>query len=409
MTPVREKTVGQSRRRRDEDDRGRAAENRAAAPSTSRPDRRGAARATWPWATPIPSPAAPASTSWSRCWRTSPMASEAKMLSPEVVSAFEAFQNGVPFVALTTIQMRESVRNDGSLDAFVMEYQTFAQRPGAADRAMCSCPSAMRHDNPLYAVGNLPPGKHGGAGSLRRIREQPRPTRPGGRSTASIRHSNYQAPYALPDGETCVRGAAALEEQEGRRPAGRRRVPVRCQRLDGGAALQGVRNALTKARDFISPENSIGLVVLLRPGVNTAADPPVRPQSRRARSWPRPRACATAAAPPCMTASRWRCRCWPRSERKRPEHQADAVRADRRRDQRGPRSSTIMKAIDRGHGDPGLHHRLRGRHRRAEAALRAGRGRQHQCRRERRSATRSARCSTRRCNRMDCSDACGLS
>ncbi|MCB1893771.1 MAG: substrate-binding domain-containing protein, partial [Rhodocyclaceae bacterium] len=49
------------------------------------------------------------------------------MLSPAVVSAFESFQKGVPFVALTTLQMRESVERNGSLDAFVMEYQTYVQ------------------------------------------------------------------------------------------------------------------------------------------------------------------------------------------------------------------------------------------------------------------------------------------
>ena len=32
------------------------------------------------------------------------------MLAPEVVSAFEQFQKGVPFVAVTTMQMRDSVR-----------------------------------------------------------------------------------------------------------------------------------------------------------------------------------------------------------------------------------------------------------------------------------------------------------
>jgi len=50
---------------------------------------------------------------------------EGEMLSGDVVSAFEAFQKSVPFLAMTTLQMRDSVRRDGSLDAFVMEYQTY--------------------------------------------------------------------------------------------------------------------------------------------------------------------------------------------------------------------------------------------------------------------------------------------
>ena len=52
-----------------------------------------------------------------------------RMLADDVVSAFTAFQRGVPFVALTTLQMRDSVQRDGSLEAFVMERAIFAKTP----------------------------------------------------------------------------------------------------------------------------------------------------------------------------------------------------------------------------------------------------------------------------------------
>ena len=53
-----------------------------------------------------------------------------KMLADDVVSAFEAFQRGVPFVALTTPQMRDSVQSDGSLEAFIVNRAVFAKASG---------------------------------------------------------------------------------------------------------------------------------------------------------------------------------------------------------------------------------------------------------------------------------------
>lgn len=50
---------------------------------------------------------------------------ESQMLEPDVVSAFEAFQRGIPFVASNTLQIREATVNSGVLDGFVMEYQTY--------------------------------------------------------------------------------------------------------------------------------------------------------------------------------------------------------------------------------------------------------------------------------------------
>ncbi len=76
---------------------------------------------------------------------------ESRMLTPEVVSAFRSFQNGVPFVAFTTLQMRDSVRSGGALDAFVMEWQTFAKVPELKS-GYRFVPFGLPHDNPLYGV-----------------------------------------------------------------------------------------------------------------------------------------------------------------------------------------------------------------------------------------------------------------
>jgi len=45
-------------------------------------------------------------------------------LSEKAVAGFENFQTNIPFVAYTTLQMRESAQS-GVLDGFIMEYQTY--------------------------------------------------------------------------------------------------------------------------------------------------------------------------------------------------------------------------------------------------------------------------------------------
>ncbi|MFC7679030.1 VWA domain-containing protein [Paenibacillus sp. GCM10028914] len=74
------------------------------------------------------------------------------MLGEKAVQGFEKFQANVPFIASTTIQMREAAKS-GALDAFVLEYQTFVN---AADfKGYVFTPFGVRHDSPLYAVGNV--------------------------------------------------------------------------------------------------------------------------------------------------------------------------------------------------------------------------------------------------------------
>ena len=78
-----------------------------------------------------------------------------RLTSPDVASVFEQFQRQVPFVALTTLQMRDSVENDtGTLDTFVMEWQTFTNTESLAV-GYEFIPFGVRHDNPLYAVGDV--------------------------------------------------------------------------------------------------------------------------------------------------------------------------------------------------------------------------------------------------------------
>ncbi len=74
------------------------------------------------------------------------------LLSDKAKEGFTKFQNNVPFVAYTTMQMRESAAS-GKLDGMVMEYQTYVNDDELKKYEFI--PFGIRHDNPLYEVGTL--------------------------------------------------------------------------------------------------------------------------------------------------------------------------------------------------------------------------------------------------------------
>ena len=74
-------------------------------------------------------------------------------LSDAAVSAFQKFQTNVPFVCYTTQQMRGAM-SSGSLNACIMEYQTYAN-DSALQKAYEFYPFGVRHDNPIYEVGSI--------------------------------------------------------------------------------------------------------------------------------------------------------------------------------------------------------------------------------------------------------------
>ncbi|WP_115993313.1 vWA domain-containing protein [Cohnella lupini] len=75
------------------------------------------------------------------------------MLGETAVQGFEKFQANVPFLASTTLQMRDAAKT-GMLDAFVLEYQTYVNAPDLKGSYVFT-PFGVRHDSPLYALGNI--------------------------------------------------------------------------------------------------------------------------------------------------------------------------------------------------------------------------------------------------------------
>ncbi len=73
--------------------------------------------------------------------------------SDAAVKAFEDFQANVPFVAYTTLQMQDAAKS-GALDGFVSEYQQYVNAPELKS-GYVFIPFGARHDNPVYAIGQL--------------------------------------------------------------------------------------------------------------------------------------------------------------------------------------------------------------------------------------------------------------
>jgi len=181
---------------------------------------------------------------------------ETQMLSPDVASAFEAFQAGVPFVAQTTLQMRDAAQNSGVLDAMVMEHQSWVNVKGMGDYTFI--PFGVRHDSPLFATPEADPAE-------REVLEAFAEFVTNNLSAVSQygfgRTPDYQSTYSIDDGSVLSQ-AQKLWKQ--RKSGGRQIAAVFVAdvsgSMDDGARLRNLKKALVESADLISASNAIGLV-----------------------------------------------------------------------------------------------------------------------------------------------------
>ena len=183
---------------------------------------------------------------------------ESKLVAPDVASVFEQFQAQVPFVALTTLQIRESVeKENGTLDAFVMEYQTYVNAD-SLQTGFEFIPFGIPHDNPLYAVGDVSPGEletlelfaaHAGGQQSRDLATE-----------FGFDSLQYQSAVAVPSGETLIEAQQLWrDKKDGGLPV----YAVFVTDTSGsmaGTRVSSVQTALESALGFISTETSIGMV-----------------------------------------------------------------------------------------------------------------------------------------------------
>ncbi|MBX2881630.1 MAG: substrate-binding domain-containing protein, partial [Granulosicoccus sp.] len=178
---------------------------------------------------------------------------EQQMLSPDVGSAFEAFQTGVPFVAQTTLQMRDAAQGSGVLDAMVMEHQSWVNVRGMDDYEFI--PFGVRHDSPLYATPEADPAERE---VLRLFAKFASDQQSAVQNFGFGRNAQYQSAYQLSDGAT-ISSAQKLWKQKksGGRPIAAMFVADVSGSMEG-VRLDNLKTALIESADLINSENAIG-------------------------------------------------------------------------------------------------------------------------------------------------------
>lgn len=181
-------------------------------------------------------------------------------LSPAVVSTFERFQQGVPFVALSTLHMRDSVRNNGSLDAFIMGHQTFL-KTAELQHGFEFIPFGIPHLHPLYAVGNPGDQKLEALELFARFAERPKfqqLARQYGWNQPIA--DNYQTNLPIPKGAVLLQMQRLWKEKK---DAGRPIAAIFLADVSGsmsGSRVMALKRALLSGSEFISSFNHIGLL-----------------------------------------------------------------------------------------------------------------------------------------------------
>jgi len=194
---------------------------------------------------------------------------ESQYLAPDVASAFEAFQGGVPFVAQTTLQMRDAAVDSGVLDALVMEHQSWVNVTGMANYEFI--PFGVRHDSPLYATDEADASELEVLGLFADFlaANQDKVSEYGFGRTSDYRNS-----YTIDDG-AIIPGAQKIwkEKKSGGRPIAAVFVADISGSMDG-TRIKNLKRALIESSDLISSVNSIGLVSY---NEQVNVDLPIRP------------------------------------------------------------------------------------------------------------------------------------
>lgn len=178
------------------------------------------------------------------------------MLLPEVASAFEAFQLGVPFVAQTTLQMRHAVEGSGVLDAMVMEYQTF-NNIRSLQNEYEFIPFGYRHDNPLVATPNADSVE---MEVLKAYGEMIDNQKAKAESYGFFGFKDYKSAFDLPKGNVLSRAQKLWKEKKsGGRPIAAIFIADVSGSMDG-ERLKSLKKVLLESADLISSSNSIGLI-----------------------------------------------------------------------------------------------------------------------------------------------------
>ncbi|QDM47484.1 VWA domain-containing protein [Paenibacillus thiaminolyticus] len=179
------------------------------------------------------------------------------MLGEKAVRGFEQFQANVPFIASTTLQMRDAAKS-GVLDGFVLEYQVYANAPDLKGGYVFT-PFGVRHDSPLYALGDLPQGKQDIIQKFADFVTQDKYQKLG-KEKGFNELEDYKSELDAVDGNLL---SAAQKLWKEKKNVNKPIAAVFVTDVSGsmaGEPLNRLKESLLKGQKYLGKENSIGLV-----------------------------------------------------------------------------------------------------------------------------------------------------
>ena len=178
------------------------------------------------------------------------------ILSTKATETFRSFQQNVPFVAYTTLQMREAAKN-GVLDAFLREYQGYYNATELRDYEFI--PFGVRHDSPLYTIGDISSEQKELAKAFADYCQGDEAQKSAKKYGFNYLDDYKEAKWDL-SGKT-LESAQKLWKTE--KDAGNPVMAVFVADVSGsmgGAPLQNLQSSLINASQYINDSNYVGLV-----------------------------------------------------------------------------------------------------------------------------------------------------
>lgn len=178
-------------------------------------------------------------------------------LSNQAVSQFQKFQENVPFVCYTTLQMRNAMES-GSLNACIMEYQTYLN-DSELQKKYEFVPFGVRHDNPVYEVGNIGAEKEEVLSAFCTFCLQDDMQKEA-RKYGFNQLDDYVSDQPSYDAVTLLNAQKLWKEEK---DTGKPVVAVFVADVSGsmaGEPLNHLKTSLTRASQYINSNNYIGLI-----------------------------------------------------------------------------------------------------------------------------------------------------
>jgi Ca-activated chloride channel family protein len=176
------------------------------------------------------------------------------LLSDKAIAGFESFQTHIPVVADTTLILRESAKS-GDLDGFILEYQTYMNTPDI--RSYEFIPFGVRHDSPMYAIGELSAEKKKILNQFVEFSQQEK------YQTLATKygfngHNEYQSNASAVSGDVIIQAQKLWKDIENTNICAVFVADVSGSMM--GEPLNKLKDSLNEGQKYIGQDNMIGLV-----------------------------------------------------------------------------------------------------------------------------------------------------